>query len=171
MSGIGLNLTLWYWWFIAFYKLYEAIQHLVDNLHETQNYYYHSGSIYTNISPKVWFVGDYNMIDVFSPGFDRSIPGFDRSIPGFDRFIPGFDRFIPASIPVLEPSPLQWPALQRSCKGGILVSPCPSVRLWTKTCPLGIFNNTRRTHLHVLSSNLRKCVAYKNEMLANSLYL
>ena len=39
---------------------------------------------------------------------------------------------------------LLYPPLQRSWKGGILVSPCPSVRLWTKTCLLCIFNNTCR---------------------------
>ena len=35
-------------------------------------------------------------------------------------------------------------------RGDILVSPCPSVRpsvrLWTESCPLCIFNNTRRIH-------------------------
>ena len=36
---------------------------------------------------------------------------------------------------------LLYPPLQRSWKGGILVSPCPSVRLWTESCPLCIFNN------------------------------
>ena len=39
------------------------------------------------------------------------------------------------------------PPLQRSWKGGILVSPCPSVRLWTESCPLYIFINTHRFHL------------------------
>ena len=39
-----------------------------------------------------------------------------------------------------------YPPLQRSWKGGILVSPCPSVRLWTESCPLCIFNNTHRIH-------------------------
>ena len=46
------------------------------------------------------------------------------------------------------------PPLQRSWKGGILVSPClsvrpsvrPFVRLWTESCPLCIFKNTRRIH-------------------------
>ena len=46
--------------------------------------------------------------------------------------------------------PLVYPTLQRSWKGGILVSHCPSVRpsvrLWTESCPLCIFNNTRRIH-------------------------
>ena len=37
---------------------------------------------------------------------------------------------------------LLYPPLQWSWKGGILVSPCPSVRLWTESCPLCIFNNT-----------------------------
>ena len=35
-------------------------------------------------------------------------------------------------------------------KGGILVAPCPtvclSVRMWTESCPLCIFNNTCRIH-------------------------
>ena len=46
------------------------------------------------------------------------------------------------------------PLLQRSWKGSILQSPCPSVgpsvrlsaRLWTESCPLRIFNNTRQIH-------------------------
>ena len=41
------------------------------------------------------------------------------------------------------------PALTK-LKGGILVSPCPSVRpsvrLWTEPCPLCIFNNTGLVH-------------------------
>ena len=44
------------------------------------------------------------------------------------------------------------PPLQRSWKGDIRVSPCPSVcpsihlsvRLWTESCPLCIFNNTHQ---------------------------
>ena len=51
---------------------------------------------------------------------------------------------------------LSYPPLQRSWKGGILVSPCPSVRLsvcpsvrlWTELCPLCIFNNTHRIHIY-----------------------
>ena len=39
-----------------------------------------------------------------------------------------------------------YPPLQLSWKGGILVSPCPSVHLWTESCPLCIFNNTHRIH-------------------------
>ena len=41
-------------------------------------------------------------------------------------------------------SPQEWlyPLLQRSWKGGILFSPCLSVRLWTESCLLCIFNNT-----------------------------
>ena len=31
-------------------------------------------------------------------------------------------------------------------RGYTLVSPCPSVHLWTEWCPLCIFNNTRRIH-------------------------
>ena len=58
-------------------------------------------------------------------------------------------------------------------KGGILVLPCPSVcpsvrpsgcpsvRLWTESCPLCIFNNTRRIHFLFahLTNNFRRCVA------------
>ena len=44
------------------------------------------------------------------------------------------------------------PTLQRSWKGGKLISPCPPARLWTESCPPCIFNNTHRilfifTHL------------------------
>ena len=39
-----------------------------------------------------------------------------------------------------------YPPLQRSWKGSILVSPCPSVHLWTESCLLCIFNNTHRIH-------------------------
>ena len=43
------------------------------------------------------------------------------------------------------------PPLQRSWRWGwggvgILVSPCPSVHLWTESCPLCIFHNTSRIH-------------------------
>ena len=57
-------------------------------------------------------------------------------------------------------------------------SVCPSVRLWTESCPLCIFNNTRWIHfiLHILSSNFRRCGSYKVcfhiqkfEILPNSL--
>ena len=41
---------------------------------------------------------------------------------------------------------LFYPLLQQSWKGGILVSPCPSVCLWTELCPLCIFNNTHQIH-------------------------
>ena len=46
---------------------------------------------------------------------------------------------------------------------GFTLSVSPSVRLWTESCPLCIFNNTRQIHfiLHILSSNFRKCVAWK----------
>ena len=39
-------------------------------------------------------------------------------------------------------------------------SVCPSVRLWTYSCPLCIFNNTRQciSYLHIFSSNVRRCV-------------
>ena len=79
---------------------------------------------------------------------------------------------------------LLYPPLQRSWKGGTLVSPCPSVRLWTEWCPLCIFNNTHRiyfifahlinqngvrsvsstipigsiSYLHILLTNFRRCV-------------
>ena len=42
--------------------------------------------------------------------------------------------------------PFLYPSLQQSWKGGILVSPCPSVHLWTESCLLCIFNNTCRIH-------------------------
>ena len=59
------------------------------------------------------------------------------------------------------------PPASTKLKGGILVSPCPSVCpsvcLWTESCPLCIFNNTHRIHFiwHILSSNFRRCVACK----------
>ena len=59
------------------------------------------------------------------------------------------------SKPSPAPMPLLYPPLQRSWKGGILVSPCPSVRLWTESCPLCIFNNTHRIHFifaHLINS-------------------
>ena len=52
------------------------------------------------------------------------------------------------------------PPLQRSWKGGILVSPCPSVRLWTESCPLCIFNNTCRIHFifaHLIKQLQKVC--------------
>ena len=52
------------------------------------------------------------------------------------------------------------PPLQRSWKGGILVSPCPSVRLWTESCPLCIFNNTHRIHFifaHLIKQLQKVC--------------
>ena len=53
-----------------------------------------------------------------------------------------------------------YPPLQRSWKGGILVSPCPSVRLWTESCPLCIFNNTHRIHFifaHLIKQLQKVC--------------
>ena len=38
------------------------------------------------------------------------------------------------------------PPASTKLKRGILVSPCPSVRLWTESCPLCIFDNTHRIH-------------------------
>ena len=48
------------------------------------------------------------------------------------------------------------PPLQRS----LLVSPCPSVRLWTESCPLYIFNNTYRIHFifaHLIKQLQKVC--------------
>ena len=53
-----------------------------------------------------------------------------------------------------------YPPLQLSWKGGILVSPCPSVRLWTESCPLCIFNNTHRIHFifaHLIKQLKKVC--------------
>ena len=54
-----------------------------------------------------------------------------------------------------------YPPLQRSWKGGILVSPCPSVRLWTES--LRSVSSTiligSISYLHILSSTFRRCVA------------
>ena len=46
-------------------------------------------------------------------------------------------------------------------KGGY--TPCPSIRLWTESCPLCIFNNDCRIHFifPILSSNFRRCAACK----------
>ena len=63
---------------------------------------------------------------------------------------------------------LLYPQLQRNWNGGILVSRrpsvCPSVhpsvRLWTKPCPLCIFHNTSRIHFifaHVIKQLQRVC--------------
>ena len=58
--------------------------------------------------------------------------------------------------------------LRRSWKGRMLISRRPSirlsVRLWTKSCPLCIFHNTRRIHIIFahLSSNFKRCVACKD---------
>ena len=59
-------------------------------------------------------------------------------------------------------SVLHWlyPTLNE-VEGGILVSPCPSFRLWTESCPLCIFHNTSRmsiSYLHILSASFRRCV-------------
>ena len=57
-------------------------------------------------------------------------------------------------------SAMLYPPLQRSWKRGILVSPCPSVRLWTESCPLCIFNNTHRIHFifaHLIKQLQRVC--------------
>ena len=52
------------------------------------------------------------------------------------------------------------PPLQRSWKGGILVSPCPSVHLWTESCLLCIFNNICRIHFmfaHLINQLQKVC--------------
>ena len=64
---------------------------------------------------------------------------------------------------------------------GFTLSSCPSLCLWTESCPLCIFNKTRRIHFIfalILSSNFRRCVTCKvcfkirkSEILANSLNL
>ena len=49
---------------------------------------------------------------------------------------------------------------QRSWKGDILVSPCPSVRLWTESCPLCIFSNTHQIHIifaHLIKQLQKVC--------------
>ena len=53
-----------------------------------------------------------------------------------------------------------YPPLQRIWKGGILVSPCPSVRLWTESYSLCIFNNSRRIHFiyaHLIKQLQKVC--------------
>ena len=57
-----------------------------------------------------------------------------------------------------------YPPLQQSWKGGILVSPCPSVRL--SVCGQNRVRSVSSTiligsisYLHILSSNFRRCVA------------
>ena len=76
-----------------------------------------------------------------------------------------------------------YPPLQRSWEGGILVSPCPSVR--PSVCGQNCVRSVSSTilvgsisYLHILSSNFRRCVACnvcfkieKFEILANSLSL
>ena len=45
-------------------------------------------------------------------------------------------------------------------RGGILVSPCPSLRLWTESSPLFILNNTRRIHsifTHLIKQHQKVC--------------
>ena len=52
------------------------------------------------------------------------------------------------------------PPLQQSWKGGILVSPCPSVLLWTESYLFCIFNNTRRIHFilaHLIKQLQKVC--------------
>ena len=63
-----------------------------------------------------------------------------------------------------------YPPLQRSWKGGILVSPCLSVRLSVRLSVCGqnrvrsvssTILNGSISYLHILSSNFRRCVACK----------
>ena len=60
------------------------------------------------------------------------------------------------------------PPASTKLKGGILVSPCPSVRLsvrpsvrlWTESCPLCIFKNTHRIHFifaHLIKQLQKVC--------------
>ena len=45
-------------------------------------------------------------------------------------------------------------------RGGVLVSPCPSFRLWTESCRLCIFNNTCRIHFifaHLIKQLQKVC--------------
>ena len=78
--------------------------------------------------------------------------------------------------------PYYTPRLNEVERGyiGFTLAVCPSVRLWTASCPLCIFNNTRRIHFifkHLINNYMR-CVAYnvcfktqQFEILANSLNL
>ena len=65
---------------------------------------------------------------------------------------------------IVKTMPLLYPPLQRSWKGGILVSPCPSLRL--SICGQNRVHSVSSTiligsisHLHILSSNFRRCAA------------
>ena len=61
-----------------------------------------------------------------------------------------------------------YPPLQRSWKGVywyhlVRLSICPSVRLWTESCPLCIFNNTHRIHFifaHLIKQLQKVCHVY-----------
>ena len=72
-----------------------------------------------------------------------------------------------------------YPPLQWSWKRGILVSPCasvcPSVRLWTESCPLCIFNNNHQIHFvctHLINQLQKVFFFYqKFEVWGNSLNL
>ena len=71
--------------------------------------------------------------------------------------------------------------LSMKLKGGILVSPCPSIRLWTESCPLCIFHNIHRIHFiftHLIKQLQKVChvlsffpILKKFEVLVNSLNL
>ena len=52
------------------------------------------------------------------------------------------------------------PSASTKLKGGIMVSPCPSVRLWTESCPLCILDNTHRIHFifaHLIKQLQKVC--------------
>ena len=55
---------------------------------------------------------------------------------------------------------LLYPHFNEVMNGVILVSPCPSVRLWTESCPLCIFNNTCWIHFiftHLIKQLQKVC--------------
>ena len=55
-------------------------------------------------------------------------------------------------------------------KGGILVSPCPSVHLWTESCLLCIFNNIHRIHFlfaHLIKQLQKMCHVFQNSTIWN----
>ena len=72
---------------------------------------------------------------------------------------------------------LLYPSLQLSWKGDILVSRRPSVRLsvplWTKSCPLCIFHNTREIHFifaHLIKK-LKKVCSVKGLLQSSKIWI
>ena len=62
------------------------------------------------------------------------------------------------------------PPASTKLKGGILVAPCSSVRLWTESCPLCIFNNTGRIHFifaHLIKQLQKVWCEFKNSQIWN----